>query len=210
RHQRRQHDREHRMDLDRAQHRELEERARDPHRHPRAQPAVRADPPGRRDAVGPDVVGKHQLALRGEEPERHRRHHHAGQPGRQLEALPLPGLRAGDPASQRDLGIRAMRTKQSGVVLFIALIVLVVMTLAGIAMMRQVGTGVIIAGNLAFKSNATSVGDLGVEDARAWLVTQGSGTLSNDGSAQAPAKNGYFSSWDTTFNPTTYNWTSGT
>ncbi len=103
-----------------------------------------------------------------------------------------------------------MRTKQSGVVLFIALIVLVVMTLAGIAMMRQVGTGVIIAGNLAFKSNATSVGDLGVEDARAWLVTQGSGTLSNDGSAQAPAKNGYFSSWDTTFNPTTYNWTSGT
>ena len=35
-------------------------------------------------------------------------------------------------------------------------------------------TGVIVAGNLAFKQNATSVGDLGLEAARAWLVAQGS------------------------------------
>lgn len=96
-------------------------------------------------------------------------------------------------------------SKQSGVVLFIALIVLVVMSLAGIAMMRQVGTGVIIAGNLAFKENATQVGDLGSESARAWLVLQGSGALQNDG-----ATAGYYSSGMAAFDPTTYAWTTGT
>ena len=54
------------------------------------------------------------------------------------------------------------QTKQRGIVLFIALIVLVAMTLAGIAMFRQIGSGVIIAGNIAFRENATSVADLGV------------------------------------------------
>jgi Tfp pilus assembly protein PilX len=96
----------------------------------------------------------------------------------------------------------AARHGQQGIVLFIALIVLVVMSLAGIAMMRQVGTGVTIAGNLAFKDIATSVGDLGVETARAWLVSQGSGTLQTD---QAP---GYFSSWASTFDPLTHSWAS--
>jgi Tfp pilus assembly protein PilX len=38
-----------------------------------------------------------------------------------------------------------------GAVLFIALIVLVAMTLAGIAIMRSVDTATLIAGNLAFK-----------------------------------------------------------
>ena len=41
------------------------------------------------------------------------------------------------------------RSGQSGVVLFIALIVLVAMTLAGIAIMRSVDTGVAISGNVA-------------------------------------------------------------
>ena len=93
------------------------------------------------------------------------------------------------------------RQKQNGVVLFISLIVLVVMTLAGIAMMRQVSTGIVIAGNLSFKSNATSVGDLGIEAARGWLVSQGSATLQVDAGGS-----GYYSSWDTSFDPTTYSW----
>lgn len=90
--------------------------------------------------------------------------------------------------------------QQRGVVLFIALIVLVAMTLAGIAMFRQIGAGVIIAGNIAFRENATSVADLGVESARSWLVTQGSSTLQSD---LAP---GYLSSWALTFNPFMHTW----
>lgn len=89
---------------------------------------------------------------------------------------------------------------QRGVVLFIALIVLVAMTLAGIAMFRQIGAGVIIAGNITFKENATSVADLGVEAARAYLVASGSSTLQSD---QAP---GYLSTWALSFDPITYAW----
>jgi type IV pilus assembly protein PilX len=99
-------------------------------------------------------------------------------------------------------GRRPPRAREKGVVLFIALIVLVAMTLAGIAMFRQIGSGVIIAGNIAFKENATSVGDFGIEAARAYLVGSGSSALQAD---QAP---GYISSWALTFNPTTHNWSS--
>ncbi|MBM3374085.1 MAG: hypothetical protein FJY44_09460 [Betaproteobacteria bacterium] len=83
--------------------------------------------------------------------------------------------------------LRPMR--QRGVVLFTALIVLVAMTLAGIALMRRVDTGTIIAGNLAFRQTATHVADLGVEAARAWL-TSTSTSLFNDS-----ASNGYYSTW---------------
>lgn len=74
----------------------------------------------------------------------------------------------------------ALRGTQRGAVLFIALIVLVAMSLAGIALMRGVDTGQLIAGNLAFRQNAMHVGDIGVEAARAWLVTNGGGTLYNN------------------------------
>lgn len=72
----------------------------------------------------------------------------------------------------------SMRREQ-GVVLFIALIVLVAMSLAGIALMRSVDTGILIAGNLGFRQNATHVGDLGIEKARSWLITN-SASLNND------------------------------
>lgn len=61
------------------------------------------------------------------------------------------------------------RATQRGVVLVIALIVLVVMTLAGIALMRSVDTSNMIAGNLAFQQSATHEGDRAVETAIAWL-----------------------------------------
>ncbi|HEY0914898.1 MAG TPA: hypothetical protein VGE22_08520 [Solimonas sp.] len=67
---------------------------------------------------------------------------------------------------------RAVR--QSGVVLFIALIVLVLMTLAGIALLRSTLTGNMVAGNLAFQQSATASADVGVETAIAWL--QGNAT----------------------------------
>ncbi|HEY8070195.1 MAG TPA: hypothetical protein VIF38_15035 [Burkholderiales bacterium] len=62
------------------------------------------------------------------------------------------------------------RARQRGVVLMIALIVLVAMTLAGIALMRSVDTTSLIAGNLAFQQAATSSGDTGTEAAITWLT----------------------------------------
>lgn len=59
--------------------------------------------------------------------------------------------------------------KQRGVVLIIALIVLVAMTLAGIALMRSVDTSNLIAGNLAFQQAATRSGDAGIETAVTFL-----------------------------------------
>lgn len=63
----------------------------------------------------------------------------------------------------------ATRRRQGGVVLMMALIVLVAMTLAGIALVRSVDTSNIIAGNLAFKQAATNSGDIGIETAVTWL-----------------------------------------
>lgn len=55
--------------------------------------------------------------------------------------------------------------KQTGVVLFIALIALVAMTLAAIALVRSVDTGNVVAGNLAFKQGATAASDTAIETA---------------------------------------------
>jgi Tfp pilus assembly protein PilX len=64
------------------------------------------------------------------------------------------------------------RQAQRGVVMWVALVVLIVMSLAGLAMLRQMGAGVSIAGNIAFKENATSSADAGTEVGRQWLVAQ--------------------------------------
>lgn len=64
----------------------------------------------------------------------------------------------------------ASRQRQRGVVLIITLIILVAMTLAGMAMVRSVFTTNLIAGNLALQQSATHAGDAGTEAAIAWLV----------------------------------------
>jgi len=90
---------------------------------------------------------------------------------------------------------RALRRGQQGVVLFIALIVLVAMSLAGIALMRGVDTGTIIAGNLAFRQSAMHVADIGVEAARTWLTgVTPTATLYNDQPAITGGQ-GYFANW---------------
>lgn len=91
--------------------------------------------------------------------------------------------------------------QQRGVVLFISLIVLVAMTLAGIALSRSVGTGILVAGNLAFQHGATSSADAGIEAGRAWLMAQDADTLRVD------QTRGYIANWDTAFDPATFNWT---
>ena len=92
---------------------------------------------------------------------------------------------------------------QHGVVLVIALIVLVAMTLAGIALVRSVDTSNIIAGNLAFQQSATHSGDAGAEAAILWLRTNptllntdnvsNGYTAAGNSSAQTPAAG---QSWD--------------
>jgi len=75
-------------------------------------------------------------------------------------------------------------------VLFIALIVMVAMTLAGIALMRSVDTSVVVAGNMAFKQSAISVADRGTQEAAKWLTDNSAGsTLQSTNQSQ-----GYFSS----------------
>ncbi len=66
---------------------------------------------------------------------------------------------------------------QKGVVMLVALIVLVVMTLAGIALMRSTDTSNLIAGNMAFKQAATHSADQGIEAAIAWLEANNSSGL---------------------------------
>lgn len=97
-------------------------------------------------------------------------------------------------------------SRQRGVVLVIALIVLVVMTIAGIALVRSVDTGNLVAGNLAFKQGATLAGDAGTENAIGWLTPlNGSGTL-----YQSDATNGYYAMSLTTLDPTNANSSSAT
>jgi type IV pilus assembly protein PilX len=82
--------------------------------------------------------------------------------------------------------------RERGAILFVALIVLVAMSLAGIALMRSVDTNVLIAGNLAFRQGATAGGDWGIEDARTWI--SGNAALLND-DLSTPF---YYASWQET------------
>lgn len=78
---------------------------------------------------------------------------------------------------------------QRGAILFIALIVLVAMTLAGIAMIRSVDTALGIAGNMAFKQAALMGTDRGVKAAYDWLAANSAGTTLQNTSVGV----GYFS-----------------
>lgn len=88
------------------------------------------------------------------------------------------------------MSTQALSVRQQGVVLLIALIMLVSMTLAGIVMFRQIGTGVIIARNLTFRQGALTAADRGIEEARAWLTVQAATTLE-----QPNALRGYYPAW---------------
>src|SRR4029078_12375419 len=102
-------------------------------------------------------------------------------------------------ARAKNVRSRAPRNTQRGVVLFIALIVLVAMTLAGLGMMRSVDTNNLIAGNLSFKTAATSAGDAAIEAARTWIAAKTPGQLETN----QPAL-GYFANWDATFDPSKF------
>jgi len=100
------------------------------------------------------------------------------------------------------IGARAsLPSRVRGAVLFIALIVLVAMTLAGIAIMRSVDTATLIAGNLAFKQGTMQSSDNGIEQAYQWLLANRP-TLSLDNAGQ-----GYNSGYATPVWTTAGTWT---
>lgn len=130
-----------------------------------------------------------------------------------------------------------MVKRQGGVVFIVTLLMLIAITMAGLALFRTVSTGAIIAGNLAFKQAATSAGDRGVARARNWLTNGGGNTGVTVPLLQGTTKVvGYYPAWcfdkqadwdgtwtpasansdcasrnNTTnppFNPFTYTWTS--
>lgn len=72
---------------------------------------------------------------------------------------------------------RSTRSRQGGVVMLVALVVLVVMTLAGIGLMRSMDTTNLIAGNMAFKQAATHSSDSGIETAIGWLQANNAGAF---------------------------------
>jgi Tfp pilus assembly protein PilX len=92
---------------------------------------------------------------------------------------------------------------QRGVVLFLALIALVILSLAAVALIRSVDTNTVIAGNLGFKRAAISSGDAGTEAAMAWLTAKQAANVtknvlsdtSHEFNISAPSQ-GYYSNAD--------------
>jgi hypothetical protein len=87
----------------------------------------------------------------------------------------------------------ASLTAQRGVALFIALVALIMMSIAGLALMRSVDVGNSVVGNLALRQAALVAGDRAFQVGYNWLVTNklslGSTDLSNGYSATLPTFN---------------------
>ena len=69
------------------------------------------------------------------------------------------------PISRAFLDRAAVPSRQAGVVLMVSLMILVALTIAGIALVRSVDTTNLIAGNLAFQQSTTRSAEAGIEDA---------------------------------------------
>ena len=62
------------------------------------------------------------------------------------------------------------KTAQTGAGLVVALIMLVVMSMAAVAMVRAIGTGMLVAGNFSFRQQVLLAADAGSEAAINWLT----------------------------------------
>jgi Tfp pilus assembly protein PilX len=105
-----------------------------------------------------------------------------------MEQLTPKSVTVATPARCRPPRANAAANQQ-GMVLFIALIVLVAMTLAGIALVRSVDTANVIAGNLAFKQATLQAADLGVEAAVTALPTIIAGSVDTNLTPAASSTN---------------------
>jgi len=72
-------------------------------------------------------------------------------------------------------------SKQQGISLVVVLIALVMLSLAALALVRSVDTGLLIVGNLGFKQSAVTAADSSAESAITWIQNNNTGTtLYND------------------------------
>jgi type IV pilus assembly protein PilX len=82
--------------------------------------------------------------------------------------------------------------QQKGMVLFVALIALVAMSLAAAALVRTVDSGVLVAGNLAFKQSAIMSAETGIARAYTYINSKASDVV-----LQTPdITNGYYAVFD--------------
>ncbi len=90
----------------------------------------------------------------------------------------------------KSVGLRrhGLAKRQQGLVLFIALIALVAMSLAAAALVRSVDSGVLVAGNLAFKQSAIMSAETGVANAYKYITENAASLGANSA--------GYFASFD--------------
>ncbi len=80
------------------------------------------------------------------------------------------------------------RTAQRGYMLMLVLVALVAMMISGIALIRSMDTGQLVAGNLASRNATVHSADVAVQQAAAWLTANANtGVLNSD----APAS-GYY------------------
>lgn len=77
------------------------------------------------------------------------------------------------------------RNAQRGVVLIVALVILVAMSLGGIAIMRSVDTSTLIAGNIAFKTRTRQAADAGIEAATTWIAANANNLNTSSGAYYA-------------------------
>lgn len=90
------------------------------------------------------------------------------------------------------------RSREQGVSLLFALIALISLAFAALALVRSVDTGSMVVGNIGFKQDATTGGDLVANAALAWISTRTGGvTLDAD-----DTNNGYFASSLDVLDPT--------
>jgi len=80
------------------------------------------------------------------------------------------------------MSLRSQNTSQQGLILVVALVALVILSLAAVALVRSVDTATIIAGNLAFKQSATNSGEGALIRANQWIASQieADGVSAND------------------------------
>jgi Tfp pilus assembly protein PilX len=69
------------------------------------------------------------------------------------------------------------RNRETGIVLVVAMIALVIMSLAAVALIRSVDTSTLIAGNISFRQSATISADSGMESAITWLSANNTDSL---------------------------------
>lgn len=70
----------------------------------------------------------------------------------------------------------ALATLQGGSSMFITLVALLLLTFAGLALLRSVDTSTLISGNLGFQEAAVTTADAGTEAAITWLTANATGT----------------------------------